>query len=280
MKGSVGLDNTSTSEGQGRPGHVVVVGQWRKGHARLPLPYVAALREAGADARVFSTFSVVPAERAPEDLLVEVGLDPQDASPMDGAVGLVLPGGGDIDPAFYGQGPHPKTYGMNRRRDEFEMTLLSAALERDLPVLAICHGMQILNVHLGGTLEQNLADEPGRIAHDRAHGPDPVHGVTLEPDTAVTQAVGVRQLDVNSSHHQGIGGIAPVLEPAGWAEDGVLEAVVSTEHSWVVGVQWHPELMTSSQPVQQRLFDAFVAATRRLAGRRSVGTGAVGTPPE
>ncbi|HEX2240155.1 MAG TPA: gamma-glutamyl-gamma-aminobutyrate hydrolase family protein [Actinomycetota bacterium] len=266
------MDNTTRDAGDEQPGHVVVVGQWRKGHARLPLPYVGALRNAGAEPRVFSTFSVLPAEPSPPDLQLSMGLEPDDSSPIEGAVGLVVPGGGDVDPALYGENPHPKTYGVNRRRDDFELTLLAAALERDLPVLAICHGMQILNVHLGGTLDQHLGDTPGRLAHDRPHGPEPVHSLTLEAGSAVAETVGTRELRVNSSHHQGLGTIAPALEPVGWAEDGVLEAVVSTEHSWVVGVQWHPELMAANEATQQGLFNAFVDATREFSERQSVGT--------
>ncbi|MFN2524898.1 MAG: gamma-glutamyl-gamma-aminobutyrate hydrolase family protein [Actinomycetota bacterium] len=268
------MDNTSEPESEEPQGHVVVVGQWREGHARLPLPYVQALRSAGADARVFSTFSVLPAETAPPDLQVSAGLDPDDASAMDGAVGLLLPGGGDIDPALYGAEAHPKIRGMNRRRDDFELTLLAAALERDVPVLAICHGMQILNVHLGGTLEQHLADRPGRLEHNLPHGPDPVHELRLEPGNEVARALGSDRVQVNSSHHQGLDLIAPALKPIAWAEDGVLEAVLSVQHDWVVGVQWHPELMAADHPPQQKLFNGFVRATRRFATRRAIGAGA------
>ena len=240
-----------------------MVGQLRRDHGRLPLPYIEAVRAAGGVPAVLSTFELLDDERAlvPPGLVVADGLDPEDPSPLDGARGLLLPGGGDIDPAWYGRARHPKTDRVSHRRDRFELTLLAEALRRDLPVLAICHGCQLLNVHLGGTLIQHLPDRPGLARHDAGDpSPEPVHGLRLDPSGPLTDVLGTSKTAVNSHHHQGIDDLGEGLVPAAWADDGVLEAVVSARHRFVVGVQWHPEAMAPTDARQAALFEAFCAA--------------------
>lgn len=251
----------------GHEGHIVVVGQWREGQGRVPAPYVGAVGAAGGTPVIFSTFDL-PDEHIPEGVPFFEECDPDDASALDGAAGLVLPGGGDIDPSLYGRERHPTTRNINHRRDRYERVLLDVALERDLPILAICHGMQILNVHLGGTLEQNLADNRARLPHDHAFPrPEPAHRIQVAPGNHISEATGGGVIEVNSHHHQGLEGAAHPLVEAAWAEDGVLEGVVSSEHSWVVGVQWHPEVMAPVDTRQAMLFDAFVAAARHHTGK-------------
>jgi putative glutamine amidotransferase len=258
------------SKAPARRPEIVVVGQWREGHARLPVSYAETLLEAGAAPKIFSTFSLLPDQDLPEHLDVTLGLDPDDASPLEGASGLLLPGGGDIDPAWYGRPRHPLTAKISHRRDEFERTLVSEALKRDLPVLAICHGMQLLSVHLGGVLDQHLMDDPKRLDHDPSDpSPGPVHKVHVDEDTALAEIFDATEIEVNSSHHQGLEGTPDGLREVAWAEDGVLEAVVSPDHTWVVGVQWHPEAMASSDETQMRLFDAFVEASNAYGSPRS-----------
>jgi putative glutamine amidotransferase len=248
--------------------HIVVVGQWREGHARLPVPYAEAVSAAGGTPKIFSTFSLLPDQDVPEHLDVILGLDPEDPSPLEGASGLLLPGGGDIDPAWYGRRPHPRTNRISHRRDQFERTLLTEALERDLPVLAICHGMQMLSVHLGGTLDQHLMDDPKRVDHDPSDpSPGPVHKIHVDENSDLAEILDGSEIAVNSSHHQGLEGAPGALQEIAWAEDGVLESVVSRDHTWVVGVQWHPEAMASSDEAQMRLFDAFVEATKSYSAR-------------
>ena len=256
------------TEGNGREPepHIVVVGQWREGHARLPVPYAEALIAAGGNAKIFSTFSLLPDQDVPEHLDIALGLDPEDDSPLEGAVGLLLPGGGDIDPAWYGRPRHPETNRISHRRDQFERTLLAEALERDLPVLAVCHGMQLLSVHLGGTLDQHLSDDPKRIDHDSPHPTsEPIHKVHVDEDSSLADILDGTEIAVNSAHHQGLEGAPGPLQEIAWAEDGVLEGVVSREHSWVVGVQWHPEVMAACDETQMRLFSAFVEASKEYA---------------
>ncbi len=241
--------------------HVAVVGQWRTdGTTVVPKRYARAVRAAGADARVYSTFTS-PVE-SPDELEVVASLDPKDLSPLDEASGLVIPGGGDIDPKWYGAAHiHSHTRNVSPRRDRFEMSLLREALERDMPVLAICHGMQLLNVTFGGTLDQHLADSPQRLDHDRdLPRAEPVHKLRLKDGSLLAGVFETTLADINSHHHQGLDRVAKPLEEIGWAEDGVLEAVVSTEHSWVVGVQWHPESMSPADRRQAALFEAFVEA--------------------
>lgn len=243
-----------------------MIAQWRKGLSRLPLTYVHAIELAGGRARVLSTFDANPTEEAPEGMDVHYGLDPLDPSSLDGASGLLLPGGGDIDPELYGKTRHPRTHNVSQRRDRFELTLLGEALERDMPVLAICHGMQLLNVCFGGTLVQHIADSPRRLNHDRDRPrAEPAHGLHLGEGSLLAEIFGSVSVQINSHHHQGLDGAAGPLEEIGWAEDGVLEAVVSKEHSWVVGVQWHPEAMAPVDAAQLKLFEAFVSAVRSHA---------------
>ncbi|HEX2294875.1 MAG TPA: gamma-glutamyl-gamma-aminobutyrate hydrolase family protein [Actinomycetota bacterium] len=213
-------------------------------------------------------------EEVPDDVPLVTGIDPYDPSGLDDADALLLPGGGDIDPEWYGCERHPRTHGVSHRRDRFELTLLAEALERDMPLLAICHGMQLLNVHLGGTLDQHLADRPNRLQHDRdMPRAEPAHGLRTTPDGPLAHITGAVELPVNSHHHQGLDRVADGLVEIAWAEDGVLEGVYGPDYTWVVGVQWHPEAMAPVDPRQRSLFEHFVgaaeAATRRDTARIS-----------
>jgi gamma-glutamyl-gamma-aminobutyrate hydrolase PuuD len=213
---------------------------------------------------VLSTFGPNPTEETPDGLEVTFDLDPLDPSALEGASGLLIPGGGDIDPELYGKQRHPRTHNVSQRRDRFELTMLGAALERDMPVLAICHGMQLLNVYFGGSLVQHIADSPRRLDHDRDKPrAEPVHDLLIKEGSQLQEILGKTHAQVNSHHHQGLDGAAGPLVEVGWAEDKVLEAVVSSEHSWCLGVQWHPEAMADVDNTQLRIFEKFVEAARR-----------------
>jgi len=251
-------------------GYIAVVSQWRKdGLAVVPIRYAAGVASAGGEPVVVSTFDAP--DHDDEEIEVVASVSPHDSSVLDGAVGLVLPGGGDIDPSWYGATPHPRTRNVSHRRDQFEHTLLEDALAKDMPVLAICHGMQMLNVHLGGTLIQNLGDNPRNLNHDEdLPRADPVHGIRIKADSRLAGIFGAPSAEVNSHHHQGLDRVAGPLGEVAWADDGVLEAVESDEHSWVIGVQWHPEMMAASDAGEMRLFKSFVQATRTYERGESV----------
>jgi putative glutamine amidotransferase len=165
--------------------------------------------------------------------------------------GVLLTGGPDLHPATYGEVPHPALGPTEREIDAFELALIRAAERRGLPILAICRGMQALNVARGGTLVQDLPSErPGGLSHRQEEaGRVPTHAVRL--------AEGSR-IEVNSFHHQAIDRLGSGLCPVGWAPDGVIETVEDPTARFVVGVQWHAESLSESQPVQADLLAAFV----------------------
>lgn len=182
-------------------------------------------------------------------------LDPEAAcAVLDRVQGLVLTGGEDVEPARYGAAPHAKLGETDAARDVVELALIAGAERRRLPVLAICRGIQILNVALGGTLYQDLASERGGPidhADTRAH-----HGLKIEPRTRIHGTVGALAATVNTRHHQAIRDLAPGLRATAWAEDGVIEGVERRDGDpWTVGVQWHPE-----DEVEDSLFRGFARA--------------------
>ncbi len=172
--------------------------------------------------------------------------------------GLLLSGGADVDPAQYGEAPHPKTElsDGSRKRDALEMPLTRLALERDLPVLAICRGLQVLNVALGGTLHQHV--EGHRAFED---GFSQVHEVHFNPSSRIAQMLAIQDtLDINSRHHQALKAIAPGLEVTAYSPDRIVEALESPLYRWVFGVQCHPERSFESPPEFEGLFTEFVRA--------------------
>ena len=179
--------------------------------------------------------------------------------------GLVLTGGADVDPSRYDQEPHPAAYGVDPVLDAFEIGLIDVAVEHDIPVLAICRGHQVLNVALGGTLDQHITDRPGLLVHgDPAHGPGGGvdHDVRVDGDSRLAHALGVTHCSVRSHHHQAVAELAPKATATAWTDDGIIEGFELNE-GWVVAVQWHPEATAADDPIQQRLFDAFVAECTR-----------------
>jgi putative glutamine amidotransferase len=184
--------------------------------------------------------------------------------------GLILMGGGDVDPARYGQEAGPHIYGVLESQDHFETSLLEAAVRTAKPVLAICRGMQLANVALGGTLVQDLSDLPNAgdlIDHKPTGFPVgaeyTLHEIRLAEGSTLSRAVGGTSIQGASFHHQGIGVLANGFKEVGWAPDGLLEAIEHDEH-WLVGVQWHPEDTSADDPQQQRIYEAFVERARSL----------------
>jgi putative glutamine amidotransferase len=194
-------------------------------------------------------------------------LPPQDAPPLlDRLDGVLLSGGGDVDPAFYSRRAHPRLGRVNRRRDEFELALAREALRRDLPLLGICRGLQLLNVATGGSLLQDLPSElEGASGHDAPGGRSRrSHVVELLPHTRVRAILGRETVAVNSFHHQAVDQLgAGLLATGRCPEDGVVEAIEAPAKRFVVAVQWHPESFWDQPHSFQALFDAHVEACRR-----------------
>jgi putative glutamine amidotransferase len=164
--------------------------------------------------------------------------------------GLVLAGGSDVDPATYGARPHPETEGTWPERDRFELALAHRTLERDIPLLGICRGFQMLNVALGGTIDQHLPDAMGHERHREVSGAFSDHHVRLEPGSLASRAVGGETTGVKSHHHQGLGELGEGLVVTGRsADDDVVEAVELPDHDFVLGVLWHPEEDQRSQVI-------------------------------
>jgi putative glutamine amidotransferase len=185
---------------------------------------------------------------------------------MRGLDGLLLTGGGDIDPALFGEAPHPTVYDVAPSRDAVETAAVRIASERGLPILAICRGMQMLNVALGGTLYQDLATDPGtEIAHGQQTPRDqPSHKVTVTPDSRLAETLGADEVEVNSMHHQAVKALGAGLVAVAWAPDQILEGIEMPDASrFVLGVQWHPEELAAHSEPARRLFAALVTAARR-----------------
>lgn len=181
---------------------------------------------------------------------------------MDGIDGVVLTGGEDVHPAWYGAEPSPLLSPPSQERDLFELALFAVARQRNLPILGICRGIQLINVALGGTLFQDLPSErPGRVNHRPDGARDArSHQVRLQPGSRAAEALGKTSLTVNSSHHQAINRLAPGLVASGWSEDDIIEAAESRPgEPWLLAVQWHPEEMHGDRAApEQGLFAALV----------------------
>jgi putative glutamine amidotransferase len=180
--------------------------------------------------------------------------------------GLLLTGGGDIDPARFGEAPHPKTSLVSPERDELELERVTRqAIESGVPVLAICRGLQVVNVALGGTLHQHVPEAFGDdIAHSqRGARSFASHEVTVEPGTLLANLAGGERIRVNSFHHQAIKDLGDGLKPVAWADDKVIEAVeLPGARGFVLAVQWHPEELVEHDPAARALFEALVRTAR------------------
>ena len=197
-------------------------GQWDLPAALIPLSYVQAIEAAGG-----------------RPLLVPPSADGVEET-LDALDGLLFSGGGDLDPAVYDAEPHPKTSGVRSERDAAELALLEAALARDLPVLAVCRGSQVLNVARGGDLVQHLPEVVGDEKHKETLGEFSEHEVAVSSESRLGALLGNRA-PVKSSHHQGFGRIGERLVATAWADDGTVEALEDPSQRFALGVLWHPE---------------------------------------
>lgn len=187
---------------------------------------------------------------------------------LDRIDGLLFSGGGDIDPARYGDSEvHENTYGIDELRDRFELDLFTGALERDMPILCICRGIQVANVALGGTLIQDIAGQYSDEIEHRQHvagynAPDKSHSVEADSGSRLHDVYGTTAIETNSFHHQALKDVAPDLVVIGRAPDGVIEAVDRPASAWFLGLQWHPEMMFKEHPEHLKPFQGLVNAAR------------------
>jgi putative glutamine amidotransferase len=227
----------------------------REGRPRFTLPdaYVNAVRAAGG-----LPVLLPPGEEAPEDILPRLD-------------GIVLAGGGDLDPSLFGGAAHPSTYFVCSERDAFEVALVRAALAREVPTLAVCRGAQVLNVALGGDVHVHLEDVVGcQVRHRASQDAHVYHPVTLEPGSRLAALFAREELPaVPSWHHQAVRRLGEGLLPVAFAPDGTVEALELREAPFLTAVQWHPELEIGPGSPQRLLFAALV----RDAAARSDGGG-------
>ena len=213
-----------------------------RGYIQLPAQYAEAVRRAGG----------IP-------LLIQPG-EPRMDELMALLDGLILSGGGDVDPTLYTTEQHQQVYWVDRERDRFEIDITNRSLAEDKPLFCICRGLQILNVALGGTLITHIPDSvEGAIEH-RQPPRDPIaHGVEIDPTSHLASIMQSQQVMTASWHHQSIDQVGHGLRVIGRAPDGVIEAVEVDDKPHVMAVQWHPELTATNDPSQQRLFNELVA---------------------
>jgi putative glutamine amidotransferase len=219
-------------------------GAWKLPAALIPYDYVRAIEHAGARALL-----VPPSEDGVEETL-------------DALDGILFSGGADLDPDVYGAEAHPETNGVRPERDRAELALLEAALARDMPVLAVCRGMQVMNVARGGDLVQHLPDVVGNESHREVKGTFSEHPVRIEDGSKLGAVVGDRA-PVKSSHHQGLGRVGEGLREVAWADDGTIEGVEDPGRRFALGVLWHPEAGENL-----KLFEALVVAARAYSEDR------------
>ncbi|MGZ5351875.1 MAG: gamma-glutamyl-gamma-aminobutyrate hydrolase family protein [Actinomycetota bacterium] len=225
-----------------RPGRVSM---WLVGGYGVPENYVDAVRRAGGRPTL-----VLPGDDRPA---VEL---------LDRYQGLLLVGGGDVEPSRYGQDAGEDVYGVESDRDRFEIDLLVEADRRGMPALCVCRGMQVLNVAFGGTLIQHLPADPRFMPHGTPSGSEGLrHDVKMTTGSRVGEAAGAEVVSCSSHHHQGLDDLGRGIVATGWSEDGLVEAI-ELDRGWFVGVQWHPEDTAPGDPAQQGLFDGLVRRAR------------------
>ncbi|RPI09890.1 MAG: gamma-glutamyl-gamma-aminobutyrate hydrolase family protein [Zetaproteobacteria bacterium] len=187
--------------------------------------------------------------------------------------GLIFSGGEDIAPAYYGEPRDERCHEPDPERDLFEINLARAALERQVPTLGICRGLQVINVAAGGTLYQDIACRPGTWGYHSASAADrvrPIHGVRLVPRSRLAAVMGVVECHVTSTHHQFVKDLAPGFRVAAESvEDGIVEGMEHPDHGFAVAVQWHPERLYRSDPAHLALFAALVVAARDAAKKQT-----------
>jgi len=222
-------------------------GKKETGEYRLPALYIECVRRAGG----------VPV------------LIPSDAEEVGDVCerldGIIFPGGGDINPKYYQGVQHAEIYNIDDERDKGDFKVAEVILVQKIPILAICRGMQILNVLLGGTLQEHLPEVYGEeILHRLPPKVACKHKVDIMPDTKLESILGQSEVEIVSWHHQALKDVAKDMVVTARSKDGVIEGIEVNSHPWLVGVQWHPELSATEDFLQQKLFNALVEQIQRM----------------
>lgn len=216
----------------------------------VPIAYLEAVEDAGG------TPLMIPPSSKPEVLLQTYGM-------LDG---LLLPGGHDVDPIHYGEEPSPKLEAIDQVRDATELLLAKKAMDDGLPLFGVCRGCQVINVAAGGSLHQDLATTFGKpiVRHFQQHVEEgPSHFIDVEAGSRLAEIAGAARVRVNTYHHQAVNRLGAGLKITARATDGVVEAIETVDpNRFVLGVQWHPELLASHRDVNLKVFEAHVAAAR------------------
>jgi putative glutamine amidotransferase len=179
--------------------------------------------------------------------------------------GLVLSGGSDVDPHYFGEEPHPKIGNITPERDKTEFLLTKAMLKRNKPILAICRGIQILNVAAGGKLYQDIASQyEGELIQHSQKAPRSylAHSVQVTPGSLLAKSAGSESFRVNTFHHQAVSTVAPGFEVTAVASDGIIEGIESADYHFALGVQWHPESSYDEDIISRNIFAAFIKACK------------------
>jgi putative glutamine amidotransferase len=215
------------------------------GRYELPQEYVAAVRRAGA-----TPVLLPPGEDRLEELVGRLD-------------GIVLAGGGDVEPSRYGGADHPELQFVNPDRDEIELRLVHQVVDEGIPTLAVCRGVQVVNVAFGGTLHAHLPEVVGdAVTHRKEPKWHHPHAIEADEGSLLASIMGTTTAEPAAWHHQAVDRPGHGLAVTAWAPDGVIEAVELPGHPWLVGVQWHPEITAADDPSQQALFDGLVEAIR------------------
>lgn len=215
-------------------------------HLSVPTAYIRALYKAGADV----VHILSPYTNKIENLINHLD-------------GVLLTGGIDIDPVYYEKSRHEYVDFPDQVRDRFELKLTKEALANDLSVLGICRGLQLLNIEFGGTLYQDINKEsPGQNIHNIKNETEVSHEVNIVKDSILGSITENYKMNVNSAHHQAIAKLGKNLKATAIASDGLIEAIESINHTWVVGVQWHPEMLAQKISFHQNIFDSFIKSIK------------------
>ncbi|MBI3990047.1 MAG: gamma-glutamyl-gamma-aminobutyrate hydrolase family protein [candidate division NC10 bacterium] len=227
----------------------------------VPEPYSRATAQAGGLPLILPTIHVGAAFK-PAPTLDEL---------LDAVDGLLFTGGEDIHPSFYGEPIEERCGRIDQDRDHFELELAQAALDRQIPIVGICRGIQLLNVVLGGSLYQDLSYRPGTLPYhhsSREKRYTLIHKVNLQPESHLAKVFGRSAFDVTSTHHQLLKDVAPPLKAVAFSDDGVVEGVEAENYPFLLAVQWHPERMIRKHPEQLALFQALIQAASSRRERR------------